>query len=69
MKLRKKTITANTKEKSYKYTSYEVTVPHEHMMNLGWKKGDILICTSNQEEDTITYKRVKQEEEGNVNNR
>lgn len=35
-----------------------VTIPKEHMDMLGWKKGDVVMATSDKPTDSIFFKRV-----------
>ena len=41
-----------------------VTIPQDHIRLLGWKKGDVVMATSDKKEDTITLKRVSSAEKG-----
>ena len=39
-----------------------VTIPQDHIRILGWKKGDIVMATSDKKKDTITLRRVEKSE-------
>ena len=39
-----------------------VTIPQDHVRLLGWKKGDVVMATSDKKEDTITLRRVEKSE-------
>ena len=38
-----------------------ISLPKEHVDLLGWKKGEVLIVTSDKDADTLTLHRVKLE--------
>ncbi len=40
-----------------------VTIPKEHMDVLGWKKGDVVVASSNPKSDEIVFHRVVRNDE------